>query len=93
MSSPFFSGLLTLVAADEEVALIPPAQTFLTALTNAKTGLQRSMALVQLEGNVLAAESNVGPQLLAQVLPQLNAALAAQLAKEQAVVANPPKLT
>lgn len=87
MSTPFLSGLLTLVAADEEAALIPPAITFLQALQASKDGLARAAALAQLEGNALAAEASVPAELLSQVAPQLNAALQAQLAKAQATIA------
>lgn len=87
MSTPFFSGLLTLVKADEEVALIPSAITFLTALQNSKTALQRGAALAQLEGNVLMAEAGIGPTLLAQIAPQLNSELQAQLTAAQAAIA------
>lgn len=84
--SPFLSGVLSLVEADAEVALIPPVQTFLTAIIAAKTSLGRAAAVAQLEGNVLAAGAALGPELIAQLAPQLNAALQAQLAKAQATV-------
>ena len=87
MSTPFLSGLLSLAEADEEVALIPPAMTFLQAWLSAKTALQRAAAVAQLEGNVLSDQAGVGPQLIAQTVPQINAALQAQLTKAQATVA------
>jgi hypothetical protein len=92
MSNPFFDGLLSLAKADEEVALIPPAITFLNAWLAAKDGIGRAAAVAQLEGNVLEAQATVGPALLAQVVPQANTALQALLAQAQATVANPPKL-
>ena len=87
MSTPFLSGLLSLAVADEEVALIPSAITFLTALNSAKTGVQRAAALAQLEGNFLVAEAGIPATLLSQAVPQVNSALQAELAKAQATVA------
>lgn len=87
MSTPFFSGLLSLAEADAEVALIPPAQTFLSALASSKNAVQRAAALAQLEGNVLAAGAAIAPELLSQVQPQINAQLQAVLATAQATVA------
>lgn len=87
MSTPFLSGLLSLAAADAEVALIPPAQTFLTALAASKNAVQRAAALAQLEGNVLAAGASIAPELLSQVQPQINAQLQSILAKAEATVA------
>jgi hypothetical protein len=86
MSTPFLSGLLSLAEADTEVALIPAAQTFLDALKNAKTGTQRAAALAQLEGNAMVSLASVGPQLLSQVLPVINAKLQSALASAEATV-------
>lgn len=84
---PFFSGLLSLFAADEEVALIPAAITALQGLVASKTALQRISVLATLETNVFAAEVNIAPQLVSQLAPQFNATLQAELAKAQATVA------
>lgn len=84
--TPFLSGVLSLIEADAEVALIPPVQTFLTALPASKTPLQRAAAVAQLEGNVLAAGSALGPELISQLAPQINAALQSVLTKAQATV-------
>lgn len=90
MANPFLSGLLSLAEADAEVALIPAAIQFLTAFSAAKSGVQRAAALAQFEGNVLAGVAVLGPQLVAQVAPQVNAQLQAVLAKAQATVAAAP---
>jgi hypothetical protein len=93
MSTPFLSGLLSLVEADAEVGAIPAAITFLTALNSSKNALQRVAALAQFEGNLVAGESAVPTQLLGQVVPQLNAALQAQLVKAEAIIAGTPTTT
>jgi hypothetical protein len=85
-TTPFLKGLLNLAVADEEVALIPPAQTFLSALQTSKNSLQRAAIVAQFEGNALAAEAGVAPTLLAQVIPQVNGVMQALLAKAQAEV-------
>lgn len=85
--TPFLAGVLSLVEADVEVALIPPVQTFLTAIVASKTPLQRAAAVAQLEGNVIAAGSALAPELIAQIAPELNAVLQSVLAKAQATVA------
>lgn len=87
MSSPFLSGLLSLAEADEEAAIIPAAQVFLTALSTAKTGVQRAAAVAQLEGNLLVAQAGVLPQFIAQELPNVNAVLQSVLTKAQATIA------
>jgi hypothetical protein len=87
MSTPFLDGILSLALADEEVSLIPAGITFLTSLSTAKTGLQRALAVGQLEQSVLAAQANIGPTLLSQVVPSLNTAMTAILTKAQATVA------
>lgn len=87
MTTPFLSGLLSLVEADEEVALIPAGLTFLSAWTGAKDALGRAAAVAQLEGNVLAAEAAVPAALISQTLPTINTALQTVLAKAQATIA------
>jgi hypothetical protein len=86
MSSPFLSGLLSLVEADTEVALIPAAQTFLDSWLTAKTSVQRAAAVAQLEGNLLVSAAGVIPTFISQELPVVNAALQSVLAKAQATV-------
>lgn len=83
----YLDGLLSLLEADAEVALIPPGQTFVANITAAKTGLQRVAAVAKLEGDVLAAGAGVGPEVLAQVAPSINAALQAELTKALATQA------
>lgn len=90
MSSPFLAGLLSLVEADAEVALIPAAQVFLTAWTSAKDGVGRAAAIAQLEGNVLLSVSKLPAEFIGQELPVVNAALQSLLTKAQAIVATPP---
>lgn len=87
MSTPFLSGLLSLAAADEEAALIPPAITFLQTWLASKDALSRAAAVAKLEGDALSAQAQVPAELLAQGAPQINAVLQAQLAKAQATIA------
>lgn len=86
MSTPFFSGLLSLAEADAEAALIPSAITFLQAIQSSKTALERAAAVGQLEANVIEAGAAIGPELLGQVAPQLVTQLQALLTKAQSEV-------
>jgi hypothetical protein len=87
VSSPLLSGLLSLAEADTEVAIIPAAQTFLTAWLGAKDPIARAAAVAQLEGNVLASAASLPAEFLGQTLPTLNTALQGVLARAQATVA------
>lgn len=84
--TPFLAGVLSLVEADVEVALIPPVQTFLGDILASKTGLQRAAAVAKLEGNIIAAGAGLAPELIAQIAPELNSVLQSVLAKAQATV-------
>lgn len=85
--SPFLSGLLSLAEADTEVAIIPAAQTFLTAWLAAKDPIARAAAVAALEGNVLASVATLPAEFLSQTVPGINTALQSVLAKAQATVA------
>lgn len=85
--TPFLAGLLSLVEADTEVALIPPAQTFLANYFGAKNAIARAAAVAKLEGDALQALASEPAELQAQVAPQINTVLQSVLAKAQAIVA------
>jgi hypothetical protein len=78
------SSIVTFVKLDEEQKGIPPLIQLLTSLKSAQNGIQRAAAIGQFEVNIVAAEVNVGQDILNDANTTLLAELQADLAKASA---------